>query len=166
MNEAGKLLTGLVLLLARLQAEDFDCTCAQTVQANRDRMRHQLGELLGAFLQGLTADSAAVLAWQRQAQESGLLEAATRQIVFWCETGQTPSFEPHLRAGTLPCDIPRDYDRIPVQSTPLRFFLHRKNTLMDHQHQYPLKQLTALIYLTLAHAIAAPDSMDSPASTQ
>ena len=166
VNEAGKLLTGLVLLLARLQAEDFDCTCAQTVQANRDRMRHRLGELLGAFLEGLTADSTAVVAWQRQAQESGLLEAATRQIVFWCETGQSPSFEQHLRAGTLPCDIPRDYDSIPVQSTPLNFSLHRKNTLMDHEHQYPLKQLTALIYLTLAHAIAAPDGPDSPASTQ
>ena len=166
VNEAGKCLTGLMLLAARLFSADFDCTNESQVTANRGRLRSLLREVFGAFVEGLTEDRQAVASWRQGAEACGLLEAAARQIVFWCETGDAPSFEPHLRAGTLPCDIPRDYERIEVQSTPLRVSLHRKNTLMDHRHVYPLKQLTALIYLTLAHTIACADTGDRPADTE
>ena len=111
-----------------------------------------------AFLDGLTGDRRLMARWQEQVQEHGLLEAAVRQIVFWCETGESPSFEPFLRNATLPWDIPHSYEPIPVLKKPLQASLWQKNTLTDHEYRYPLKQVTALIYLTLAHAIAGTDT--------
>jgi|GEM_PF-2281395 len=164
VNEAGKLLTGLSLLLARLYSADFDCYNQQRVDINRARVSSQLLRIFRAFMEEFTDNCQAVMVWQHSVEQQGLFEAAARQIVFWCETGETPSFEKHLRDGTLPEDIPRDYAGVWPQKKPLRFSLFRKNTLRDHKNQYPLVQLSALIYLTLGHAIAATDSLNQSAA--
>ena len=76
-------------------------------------------------------------------------------MVFWCETGELPSFAQYLADGSLPCDIPCDYDVLPNWLAPWRSSVFRKNTLTDHRRLYPLTQLTALIYLVLGHGLAA-----------
>ena len=165
VNEAGKILTGLVLLAARLLSGDFDGTHPAVVDAQRERMARVLHQLFTAFLEGLAQEPQVVALWQQQVQKAGLLEAAARQIVFWCETGEAPAFEQHLRAGTLPCDIPRHYEPILSQGRSIQASSHSRHSLMDHENGYPLRQLTALIYLTLAHAIACTDSLDRPSGT-
>ena len=155
VNEAGRILTGLTLVLARLQAHRFDCTDPQQQEINRNRLRSGLLPLLRAFLTGLTADSEAVECWARSAETQRLQEAAVRQIVFWCETGEAPSFSRHLADVSLPCDIPCDYAGLPDTVAPWRSSVLRNNTLTDHRRLYPLTQLTALIYLVLGHGIAA-----------
>ena len=157
LNEAGKLLTGLALLVARLHSDDFDGANPQRVAADRERIRGQLETVFCAFLEGMTANVQAVVAWQSQPETARLLEAAARQLVFWCESRPSPCFEQHLRAGTLPDDIPCDEISIPVQDAPLRASMLKDNTLMDHRMTWPLKQLSALIYLTLGHALAAAE---------
>ncbi len=159
VNEAGKLLTGLTLLLARLNSADFDCDDQQRVEANRVRVSGQVRRVFQAFMEGFTDNRDVVMAWRHNIERRGLLDAAARQIVFWCETGESPSFEQHLRNGTLPEDIPYAEGHVHPQTMPLRSSFSSKNTLRGHARQYPLVQLSALIYLTLGHAIAGTDTV-------
>ena len=72
-----------------------------------------------------------------------------------------PSWVSPLRAGTLPCDIPHSYEPIRALSA-LCASLLKQSSLMDHQHVYPFKQLTALIYKALVHGIARTDTGADP----